>query len=70
LRDQRRHSTSSPDEEAGRNDLKTLYKINKQLNNGFKNSDVSVKDKNGKVVEGEAEKLLRWREYFKSVLNR
>ena len=25
------------EEAAGRNDIKTLYKINKQLNNGFKN---------------------------------
>jgi hypothetical protein len=35
-----------------------------------KTSDVPVKDKNGKVVEGEAEKLLHWMEHFKSVLNR
>ena len=28
------------EEAAGKNDLKTLYKINKQLNNGFKNCDV------------------------------
>jgi hypothetical protein len=40
------------EEAAGRNDLKTLHKINKQLNNGFKNSDVPMEDKNGKVVEG------------------
>jgi hypothetical protein len=58
------------EEAASRNDLKTLYEINKHLNNGFKNSDVSVKDKTGKVVEGETEKLLRWREHFKSVLNK
>ncbi|PVD29435.1 hypothetical protein C0Q70_08686 [Pomacea canaliculata] len=55
---------------ARKNDLKTLYKVNKQLNNGFKNSDVPVKDVNGNVVEGEAAKLQRWREHFESVLNR
>ena len=44
------------EEAAGRNDLKTLYKINKQLNNGFKNCDVPVKNKNGMVIEKEAEK--------------
>ena len=58
------------EEAAGRNDLKTLYKINKQLNNGFKNCDVPVKNKNGMVIETEAEELQRWKEHFESVLNR
>ena len=58
------------EEAAGRNNLKTLYKINKQLNNGFKNCDVPVKNKNGMVIEKEAEKLQRWKEHFESVLNR
>ena len=58
------------EEAAGKNDLKTLYKINKQLNNGFKNCDVPVKNKNGMVIEKEAEKLQRWKEHFESVLNR
>ncbi|PVD27885.1 hypothetical protein C0Q70_10460 [Pomacea canaliculata] len=49
---------------ARKNDLKTLYKINKQLNNGFKNSDVPVKDMNSNVTEGETGKLQRWREHF------
>ena len=58
------------EEAAGRIDLKTLYKINKQQNNGFKNCDVPVKIKNGMVIEKEAEKLQRWKEHFESVLNR
>ena len=58
------------EEAAGKNDLKTLYKINKQLNNGFKNCDVPVKNKNGMVIEKEAEKLQCWKEHFESVLNR
>ena len=58
------------EEAAGRNGLKTLYKISKQLNNGFKNCDVPVKNKNGMVIEKEAEKLQRWKEHFESVLNR
>jgi len=28
------------EEAAGRQDLKTVYRINKMLNNGFKNNDV------------------------------
>ena len=58
------------EEAAGRNDLKTMYKINKQLNNGFKNCDVPVKNKNGMVIEKGAEKLQRRKEHFESVLNR
>ena len=37
------------EEAAGRQDLKTLYKINKILYNGFKNNDVPVKDTDGNV---------------------
>ena len=44
---------------AGRQDLKTLYRITKMLNNGFKNSDVPVKDTDGNVLSKEAEKLAR-----------
>ena len=47
------------EEAAGRQDLKTLYGINKMLNNGFKNSDVPVKDTDGNVLSKEAEKLAR-----------
>ena len=41
-----------------------------QLNNGFKIRDAVVKDKNGKVIEGEAEKIQRWKQHFESVFNR
>ena len=58
------------EEAARRNDLKTLYKINKQLSNDFQNSDVPVKDRNGKIIEGEIDKIQRWKEHFESVLNR
>ena len=56
---------------AGRQDLKTLYRINKMLNNhGFKNNDVPVKDTDGNVLSKEAEKLARWKEHFENILNR
>ena len=58
------------EEAAGRQDLKTLYRINKMLNNGFKNNDVPVKDADGNVISKEAEKLARWKEHFESILNR
>ena len=58
------------EEAAGRQDLKTLYRINELLNNGFKNNDVPVKDIDGNVLSKETEKLARWKEHFKSILNR
>ena len=56
---------------AGRQDLKTLYRINKMLNNhGFKNNDVPVKDTDGNILSKEAKKLARWKEHFENILNR
>ena len=52
------------EEAAGRQDLKTLYRINKMLNN------VLVKDTDGNVLSKEAEKLARWKEHFENILNR
>ena len=40
------------------------------LNNGFKNNDVPVKDTDGNVLSKEADKLARWKEHFKNILNR
>ena len=44
---------------AGTQDLKTPYRINKMLNNGFKNNDFPVKDTDGHVLSTVAEKLAR-----------
>ena len=68
--DKRKYVERLAEEAAGKQDLKTLYKINKTLNNGFKNSDVPVKDADGNVISKEAEKLTRWKEHFESILNR
>ena len=58
------------EEAADRQDLKTVYRINKLLNNGFKNNDVPVKDIDGNVLSKETETFARWKEHFKSILNR
>ena len=58
------------EEAAGRQDRKTPCRINKLLNNSFKNNDVPVKDIDGNVLLKETEKLVRWKEHFKSILNR
>ena len=53
------------EEAAGRQDLKSLYRIDKMLNNGFKNNNVPVKDIDGNVLLKEAETLARWKEHLK-----
>jgi len=58
------------EEAAGRQDLKTLKRMNKMLKNDFKNNDVPVKDTDGNVISKEAEKLARWKEHFENILNR
>ena len=58
------------EEAASRQGLKSLYRINKMLNNDFRSSDVPVKDANGNVLSKEAEKLARWKEHFEHILNR
>ena len=55
---------------SGRQDLKTLYRINIMLNKGFKNNDISVKDMDGNVLSKEAEKLAHWKVHCGSILNR
>ena len=44
---------------ASRKDLKSLYTINKMLNNGFRSSDVPVKNANANVLSKEAENAGR-----------
>ena len=58
------------EEAAGRQHLKTLYRMNKMLNNGFKNNDVPVKDLDGNVLSKEAERLAHWKEHFENIPNR
>ena len=55
---------------ASRQDLKSLYRINKMLNNGFRSSDDNIKYANGNVLSKETEKLARWKEHFEHILNR
>ena len=56
---------------SGRQNLKTLYIQNQQmLQNGFKNSGVSVKDRDDNVLLKEEDKLASWKEHFESILKR
>ena len=52
------------EEAASKQDLNTLYRIHKMLNNGFKNNDVPVKDTDGNALSKEAEKLACWKQHF------
>ena len=55
--DKRKFVERLADEAVGRQDLNTLCRVNKMLNNGFKNSDIPVRDVDGNVLSKEAEKL-------------
>ena len=52
-----------------RNDTKTLYRIVRDLSGSQSNSNVPLKDKNGKVLLTTEEQTNRWVEHFKEVLN-
>ena len=54
---------------ARRNDTKTLYRIARDLSGSQSNSNVPIKDKNGKVLLTIEEKTNRWVEHSKNVLN-
>ncbi|XP_063434910.1 uncharacterized protein LOC134715874 [Mytilus trossulus] len=51
-------------------ELSTVYKITKQLCGKSNNNDTPVLSKNGEVITSEAQKLERWAEHFREVLNR
>ena len=53
-------------------DLKTLYRITKDLKVGFTNRDMPVKENDGNILASEAEKLYmyKWIEPFQTILNR
>ena len=55
---------------AGRQDVRTLYKITKVLSGKQSSCNRPVKDAAGKVIPGEAERIMRWKEHFEAVLNR
>ena len=52
-----------------RNDTKTLYRIVRDLSGSQSNSNVPIKDRNGKVLLTIEEQTNRWVEDFKEVLN-
>ena len=55
---------------ASRQDLTSLYTTNNMLNNGFRSSEVPVKDTDGNVLSKEAEKHPRWKEHFEHIVNK
>jgi len=57
------------EEAANRNDMRTLYRIVRDLTGTQATTNVPVKDKDGKVLLTEREQLARWVEHFNEVLN-
>ena len=52
-----------------RNDTRKLYRISRELGGTGTKSNVPIKDKNGRVLQTEAEQNKRWVEHFKEILN-
>ena len=52
-----------------RGDTRTPYRIVKEIGGSTTSSGVPVKDKNGKLLQTEAEQNARWVEHFKETLN-
>lgn len=50
---------------ADRNDMKTIYRITKQLANKNYVNSKPLKDEHGKLITGQREQLQRWEEFFK-----
>ena len=57
------------EEAAFNGDIKTIYKITKQLINKNLTTQQPVKDENGRLLNSDEEQLARWRSHFSSVLN-
>ena len=54
---------------APRGDLRTVYKITKELSGQYKQPP-PVNDKKGNIITTKREQAARWVEHFKAVLNR
>ena len=57
------------EEAAFNGDIKTIYKITKQLINKNLNTQQRVKDENGRFLNSDEEQLARCRSHFSPMLN-
>ncbi|VDI52155.1 Hypothetical predicted protein, partial [Mytilus galloprovincialis] len=58
------------EEASKRGELSVVYKITRQLCGKSRNNDAPVLSKEGKLLTTDKEKLDRWAEHFKTILNR
>ena len=54
---------------ADHGDSKTLYRIVRELTGNRSNSNVPIRDKNGRLLSNSDEQNQRWLEYFRDILN-
>uniref|UniRef100_A0A7I5E8S3 Reverse transcriptase domain-containing protein n=1 Tax=Haemonchus contortus TaxID=6289 RepID=A0A7I5E8S3_HAECO len=54
---------------ADHGDSKTLYRIVRELTGNRSNSNVPIRDKNGRLLSSSDEQNQRWLEYFRDILN-
>ncbi len=58
------------EEASDRGDMKTLYKITKQLTGKIQSTSAGIKDREGNLITDEDKQREIWKEHFESVLNR
>ena len=54
---------------AGKNDMKTLYNITRQLSGRKSNTNRPIRKQDGTILSKPTEQLERWKEHFHSLLN-
>ena len=58
------------EEAAGAGNMRGLYENTKKLSGKYSNTDMPIKDKDGKLLTNEDEQNERWKEHFEGLLNR
>ncbi len=63
--------TEKAEQAARKKDMKTVYNITRKLSGKHQNQqECPTKDKEGNIIAGEKEKMERWAEHFRTILNR
>ena len=69
-RDYINHLASQAEEAVSESNFKDLYLTTKKLAGKFQQTDMPVKDKDGKPLTTVEEQLQQWTEHFRELLNR
>ena len=64
------HLITEAEKASSKGHIKTLYSITKTVCNTKEKACGAIKDKNGKLLTAESDRLERWKQHFESTLNR